>query len=570
MAVSGRKLPDFQSSVSKGSAEDFNHGCDPCLIDGQHEDAHGYCVDCKEYLCKNCFKFHQRTKALNHHQLLDKTNIDEYKSSSTTSQVCTEKCTRHTNEVIKFFCPEHKALGCPDCMIMDHRTCEIDYIPDNCAGIGDSEEYKGTMWLLNQKLKEIDSVIKKATVRDKEIDVCYDNLIQEIVKFRKEINDRLDQLQKQIEKEADRKKSDDKQVIKKALQTCTNVSADMNKLQSNLSSNNQSKQNGQLYINIKQAQSNLKSDEIEKAEETLGKTNMQYTFERNKNLEDTCILFKPNILGSLNLSNNLVMPRKEVDRIIGKEDINVRTKSDTDECHITGCAVLSSNKLVLADYNISKLKVVDLQSKTVTEEKTLDSSPWDIAKMPRDQIAVTLPHNRMVIIIKAASNLSIVHRIPVKSNCYGITYHQDHLYVVCLNSNSVLVLDTQGTVWYMISLNNDIFLDPQYIVVSEDSKHIYISDTSSHCIVSITLQGDVSTVYKHRKLFKPWGMLMLDDGSLLVCSYYTATIHHISGDLKKGQIMIDSPFLCSICYSHHHDEVYIGCYGNHLKSYSLK
>ncbi|XP_053384621.1 E3 ubiquitin-protein ligase TRIM33-like [Mercenaria mercenaria] len=210
MAVSGRKLPDFQSSVSKGSAEDFNHECDPCLSDGLHEDAHGYCVDCKEYLCKNCFKFHQRTKVFNQHQLLDKDDMGFYETASTPSQVSTEKCTRHANEVIKFFCPEHKALGCHDCMTMDHRTCKIDYIPDNCAGIGDSEEYKGTMWLLNQKLKEIDSVMKKATVRDKEIDVCYDNLNQEIVKFRKEINDRLDQLQKQIEKEADRKKSDDK------------------------------------------------------------------------------------------------------------------------------------------------------------------------------------------------------------------------------------------------------------------------------------------------------------------------------------------------------------------------
>ncbi|XP_053389612.1 E3 ubiquitin-protein ligase TRIM33-like, partial [Mercenaria mercenaria] len=400
MAVSGRKLPDFQSSVQKGSAENFNHECDTCLSDGQHKDAHGYCTDCKEYLCKNCFKFHQITKALKHHRLLDKTNIGEYKTSSTTTQVCTEKCTRHAKEVIKFFCLKHKVLGCHNCMIMDHRTCKIDYILDNCAGIDDSEEYKGTMWLLNQKLKEIDSVIKKATVRDKEIDVCYDKLIQEIIKFRKEINDRLDQLQKQIEKEADRKKSDDKQVIKKALQTCTNVSADMNKLQTNSSSSNQSKLNGQLYLNMKQAQSKLKSDEIQKAEETLEKTNMQYTFQRNKNLVD--ILSKPNILGSLNLSNNLVLPQKEVDKLVRKEDINVRTKSDTNPCFITGCAVLSSNKLVLADTYNHKVKVVDIPSKVVTEEKELDFRPWDIATMSSDQIAVTIPNNSEVIIIKAA------------------------------------------------------------------------------------------------------------------------------------------------------------------------
>ncbi|XP_053390579.1 uncharacterized protein LOC128553454 [Mercenaria mercenaria] len=571
MAVSGRKLSDFQSSVSKGSEEDFNQECDPCFSDGQHEDAHGYCVDCKEYLCKRCLEFHQRTNAFNHHQLLDKDNMGFYETASTTtSQVCTEKCTKHTDEVIKFFCPEHKALGCHDCMIMDHRTCKIDYIPGNCAGVEDSEEYKGTMWLLNQKLKEIDFIMKKATIRDKKIDVCYDNLFKQIVKFRKEINDHLDQLQRQLKKEADRKKSDGKQVIKTVLQTFTNVSADFNKLQSNLSFNNQSKQNGQLYINIKQAQAKLKSDEIKKAEEALEKTNMQYSFERNKKLEG--VLSKPNILGNLTLSSTLAMPRKKVN-YIKKSDINVRTKSDPRiyKYRITGCAVLSSNKLVLADDNQRKLKVVDIQSKAVIEEKTLGSYPWDIAKMPRDHIAVTLPENSEVIIMKAASNLSIVHKIPVKCKCYGIFYHQDHLYVVCQNPNSALILDTQGNVQNTISLYNDIFNDPQYIVVSEDSRRIYISDYDSHCIVSITLQGDVSAVYKHVKLSTPLGMVMLDDGSFLVCSFWNDTILHISGDLKKGQTMIGGiSYPQSICYSHQHDAVYIGCWDDLLKSYSLK
>ncbi|XP_045174686.2 uncharacterized protein LOC123535981 [Mercenaria mercenaria] len=571
MAVSGENLPDFQSSVSKGPAEDLNQECDPCLSDGQHEDAHGNCVDCKEYLCKNCLKFHQKTKALNHHQLLNIDNMGEQKSPSTTSQACPEKCTRHADKVIQFFCREHKELGCHVCMTIDHRTCKIDYIPDTCAGIGDSEEYKGTIWLINQRMKKINSVMKKATARDMEIDVCYDNLTKEIVKFRKEINDRLDQLQKQLEKEADRKKSDDKQIIEKALQTCTNVSADMNKYLSCLSSNNQSKQNGKLYINMKKAQSKLKSDEIEKAEETLEKTNMQYNFERNKNVED--VLSKPNILGNLNLSDTLGMPRKKVDKLIKKEDINVRTKSDTGRyyCSITGCAVLSSNKLVLADSCNSKLKVVDIQSKTVTEEKKLDTEPCDIATMPGDQIAVSLPDNSEVIIMKAASNLTTVHKIPVKCNCYGISYHQDHLYVVCQNPNSVLVLDTQGNVQNTISLNNDIFKYPRYIVVSEDSRHIYISDWGSNCTVCITLQGDVSAVYKHEKLRQPQGMLLLDDGSLLVCCYRRNTIHHISGDLKQGKKMTDGlSYPKSICYSHHHDEGYIGCDSNHLKSYNLK
>ncbi|XP_045177323.2 uncharacterized protein LOC123537571 [Mercenaria mercenaria] len=573
MAVSGRKLSDFQGSVSLGSSEDFDLSCQPCLTIGQHVAAHGFCVECQEYLCKTCFEYHKRTKASRNHQLLDKDNVGKHASTSKDSEECTEKCSVHKKEIIKFFCPTHKALGCNDCIILDHRTCKIDYIPDKCADIGDSEEYRDIMKKLSEKMNDAEDIMKKAEVRDKEIDNCHAGIIKEILNFRKEINERLDQLQQKIQKDADKKKSNDKIIIKMVFDECANISSDIKKLQSSLQADKSSRQNGQLYINIKHAESKLKSDEVQKAGENLAKTNIQYSFERNTDLEN--MLSKQSVFGKLNLSTSFITSTKknQIKTLTHKKDINVRTKSDSGlKCFITGCAVLPSNKLVLADNINCKLKVVDRQSKTVIEETKLDSNPLDIAVLPLDQIAVTAPRNTEILIMKTAGKLTTVHKIPVKYNCYGITYHQGHLYVVCQNPNSVLVLDTQGNVQNTISLNNDIFKLPEYIVVSEDSRHIYISDFDSNCIVSITLQGDVSAVYKHKKLNSPRGMVMLDDGSLLVCSFqYSGAIHHISGDLKQGQIMIDGlSNLWSICHSNHHYEVYIGCMSDQLKVFSTK
>ncbi|XP_053391556.1 E3 ubiquitin-protein ligase TRIM33-like [Mercenaria mercenaria] len=141
MAVSGRKVADFQGSLSKGSAEDFDHRCEPCLAIGQQIEAHGFCVDCQEHLCKNCFAYHQRLKANKHHQLVNKDNMAKH-AVSKESDKCTEKCQVHKKEVIKFFCPKHEALGCNDCIVLNHRACDIDYIPDKCAGIGDSAEFR--------------------------------------------------------------------------------------------------------------------------------------------------------------------------------------------------------------------------------------------------------------------------------------------------------------------------------------------------------------------------------------------------------------------------------------------
>ncbi|XP_045174684.2 uncharacterized protein LOC123535979 [Mercenaria mercenaria] len=573
MAVSGRKLSDFQGSISLGSEEDFNHSCQPCLTIGQHVGAHGFCVECQEYLCKTCFEYHKRTKALRNHQLLDKDNVGKHAITSKDFEKCTEKCSVHKKEIIKFFCLTHKALGCNDCMILNHRACKIDYIPDKCADIGDSKEYRDIMEKLNEKIKDAEDIMKKAEVRDKEIDKCHAGIIKEILNFRKEINERLDQLQQIIQKDADKKKSSDKIIIQMVLEECANISSDIKKLQSSLQAKS-SRQNGHLYINIKRAESKLKSDEVEKADENLARTNIQYSFERNTDLEN--MLSKQSVLGKLNLSTSFVTSTKEkkIKTLTHKEDITVRTKSDSSSyncCYITGCVILPSNKLVLVDSNYCKLKVLDRQSKTLIEEKKLDSKPWDIAVLPQNQIAVTVPGNKEILIMKTAGKLSPVHKISVKCNCYDIFYHQDHIYVVCQNPNSVLVLDKQGNVQNTISLNNDIFKLPEYIVVSEDSRHIYISDRGSRCIVSITLQGDVAAVYKDENLRRPQGMVMLDDGSLLVCCYLGGTIHHISGDLKQGQIMIDGvPVPVSICYSHHHDEVYIGCLGDQLKVFGMK
>ncbi|XP_053384902.1 uncharacterized protein LOC128546149 [Mercenaria mercenaria] len=571
MAVSGRKLSDIHGSASLGSAEDFDKSCEPCLFVGQHVGGHGFCVECQEYLCKNCFECHKKTKATRNHQLLDKDNVGKNATTSKDSDECTEKCSVHKKEIIKFFCPTHKALGCNDCVILDHRTCNIDYIPDKCSDIGDSEEYMDIMKKLKEKVKEAEDVLKKAEVRDKEIDKCHAGIIKEILNFRKEINERLDQLQQNIQKDADKKKSDDKKVIQRVVDECANISTVIKKLQSSLQANKNARQNGQLYINIKRAECKINSYAVKKADEHLAKSDMQYSFEQNANLEN--MLSKRDTFGKLNLSSSLVVPSeekiyKEKYTLTHKGLINIKTKSDKTNCYITGCAVLSSNKLVLADHR--KLKVVDIRNKAVIEEKVLNFQPWDIAVMPRDHIAITNPNERAIYLMSTSGQLSEVKKIPVKDKYMGITYHQDHLYVVCQGPYSVLILDTQGNVQNTISLNNDIFNNPHYIVVSEDSRHIYISDCGSYCIVSITLQGDVSAVYKHEELSGPKGMVMLDDGSLLVCCW-TGTIHHISGDLKQGQIMIDRlSYPQSICYSHHHDEVYTGCYANQLRVYSMK
>ncbi|XP_053391548.1 uncharacterized protein LOC123535890 [Mercenaria mercenaria] len=570
MAVSGRKIADFQGSIYKHSAEDFDHRREPCLAFGQQIEAYGFCVDCQEYLCKNCFAYHQRTKASKHHQLVNKDYMDKHVVVKESDE-CTEKCQVHKKEVIKFFCPKHEALGCNDCIVLNHRACDIDYIPDKCAGIGDSAEFSELLRQLDQKVNEADDIIKQALLREKELDSCYDKLLKEITMFRKDINDRLDQLQKQILTYADKKKSTDKQTVNKVLETCTNISSDTKQQQSRIQDYKASQQNGQLYITMKQARSKLKSDEIKEADRCLEKTNMQYTFDQNHDL--TNMLSRQDAFGKLSLSSSLVTSkvRKPLNKLTRKENINIKTKSDRKECLITGGVVLSSDKLVAADYSNEKLKVVDIKNKDVIEETTLSSGPRDIAVVPQDHIAVTIPEKKEILIMTTAGKLSTIRKFPVKGECCGIAYHQGHLFIVCSDPKCVFITDTQGNVQNTIKLDDDRFVRPQYLLLNKDQKHIFISDFSRDSVVSITLQGDISAEYKNKHFKNPLGMMMLGDGSLLMCCCgLNGSIYRFSGDMKQFHKMIDLSFPYTICCNHDQHEVYIGCYSNQIKVLSAK
>lgn len=246
------------------------------------------------------------------------------------------------------------------------------------------------------------------------------------------------------------------------------------------------------------------------------------------------------------------------DKFNHPETIEIRTESDQCPCCITGCAVLSYKTIVLADYLNKKLKVVDISRKTVIQEKSIDSNPGFIARMFEDKIAVTFPVKREIRIFTTGSQLLIVFTVPVKGQCKGITFHENDLYVLCVDPVCVLVLDKQGNVKNKIPLNTENFSDPHFLLLSENSKLIYISDQDKDSVISITLQGEVMDVYKDTDLEGPLGMLMLDDGSMIVCCF-VGNIYHISGDMKQGQTTVyglNNPY--SICYNHQLHEVYIG------------
>ncbi|XP_045195029.2 E3 ubiquitin-protein ligase TRIM71-like [Mercenaria mercenaria] len=135
-----KQKPNLSVTLQYGSEDDPELYCQPCDRDGPRVPAHGYCQDCSEYLCKDCYKNHRNPAPCRHHILLDETKMPKLPSHSThrSSHDLTEQCQQHEGKVIEYFCHDHNILGCCACITIDHRNCKADYIPDLSKNFGTS------------------------------------------------------------------------------------------------------------------------------------------------------------------------------------------------------------------------------------------------------------------------------------------------------------------------------------------------------------------------------------------------------------------------------------------------
>jgi hypothetical protein len=349
--------------------------------------------------------------------------------------------------------------------------------------------------------------------------------------------------------------------IQNIIDECSVLISKIQSLQSRLTVSESSRQHRHFFIDMKRAESLLNSDELNNAEKALRNAFMQNPLDRKADLEK--IWSQKMVIGKMSDHFRYDFPNL----MIGKGDINVKTSLDEVNCYITGCAVINTNTLVLADNNNKKVKLFSIENRIVYVEKVLESYPWDITVMSQDQFAVTIPSIEEIVIMTTNENLSYVRRITMHRKCYGIDFNQDCLYVVCLSLPGVIVLNTQGDILSNIPLN---FLSPSnipYIAVSNDSHVLYISDFENNSVVRVILQGECTTTFTLTDLKGPRGMLMLDDKSLLVCCSGDRTIYKINGALKEEVIIImcqDKGPLHSICYNSFYNEFYVVGRGNRL------
>lgn len=132
--------------------------CEVCKLMKKVNDATGFCVECKDYLCQNCWDVHKFTKfTLNHEVIsLEGTSIEELEKQSK-GQEEHSKCSKHSSEDLRYFCKGCEEYVCTDCILLDHQ---------NHPCISTQEAFERQMVTFDMLLKGVDEKIQRIEMEE--------------------------------------------------------------------------------------------------------------------------------------------------------------------------------------------------------------------------------------------------------------------------------------------------------------------------------------------------------------------------------------------------------------------
>ncbi|XP_045203254.2 tripartite motif-containing protein 2-like [Mercenaria mercenaria] len=584
MAVPGKKETEqFSSSATLiGSDEDLKVYCQPCDRDGPRIPAHGYCTECQEHLCETCFTVHKKHTLSRHHTLLDKNNMPATLQLSSTAVTAsqpdrlTKPCPAHKKEVIKFYCHDHKTLLCNVCVTLEHtaKTCKVDYIPNVSGKSIDGKEYKNILKAIDNitgQCHKMSEDVKKVTASSNS---SLKNVLANIDKFRKEVNQRLDELERQAKDAVKVKQQENDKKLKTVETTCDDVSTSLKTRSATIKQLNTSKQAGTLFMELKFAEKMIEDYEKTIQQVTAYEVK-EYNFKPNEAMSTIVTEKSFGKLTTKTLKHTRPSAVTDIKsrKASHQDDICIKTSKDKNVCLIKGMTFLTPDLLVITDFGNKAIKMVDTNSKSVTDQLQLDTEPYDVTSVTSTDFAVTLPEKQTIQFISVSSKkLKKRHTLKVAENCSGISCHQGKFVVSFINPAKLQILNNNGTILKTIKGENT-FSKPMHVTTG--SSFIYVSDWAMKTVTRLNWLGEVTGSYRG-ELVTPQGISLSDDRTVFVCDSEKKVIEEISGECSAGKTVLKEPNCPrTVCWNAKTSALYFSCksanekYANFLHVFKL-
>ncbi|MDH5641944.1 MAG: hypothetical protein OEY28_11680, partial [Nitrospira sp.] len=194
------------------------------------------------------------------------------------------------------------------------------------------------------------------------------------------------------------------------------------------------------------------------------------------------------------------------------KDIGIRIESDVRECTVTGSVELADKRLILIDCNNSKVKLFDTDF-NCSAHLDMAKEPWNVSAMSPNEIAVTVPLEKTIHVIRVAtSSLSTLKCIVTRRECWGIAY-VDRKFITTTkdDGNQVAFLDENGRELQVINFaarENPNILRPVSLSIADGGNTLYVccegQSGTRGALVRMSARGDILTVFTNKDLDRPY------------------------------------------------------------------
>ncbi|XP_053387252.1 uncharacterized protein LOC128551019 [Mercenaria mercenaria] len=525
--------------------------CERCEAKGEYAPAEGFCVTCKDYLCRTCYKYHGEYRVSHNMQTENEMPQD----------FCLEKCLKHS-KFIKFYCETCERFACKTCKTecreirdSDHKHA-WEHLPMFMKHSEDlSRSVINHIAILKEKVENMYKIVEENKPINTDCDIKATNALS-IQRY--EFNAHLDAIELEFQASKQKVKLENANGILTVTKELESIKSEINKMEHDSKQLEKLGDKCRLFITTK-----LQNSTIETLDNRLNVLEKQnsihvYGFKPNEirvNAED---------FGTFELSDTY--RKREAKHVL---DIETKFK-DT----VNDICLLNTSCLIAICFGQRMMKVFLPDSGGEVSSLKLSGNPLRLAAIREDQVAATLRNNRQgkIVFVSVLLNglLKVTSEIFTYPSCRAVVHYKGKLIVSYTEpENKVVILDYTG-----IELQSYTFTNPFNVTLSRDQTKMYVSVDGENGVAMANMNRNAHTVYKDKDLTEPRGLTIDQDGIVYVCGMKSGNVHYLTSDLDKiGLLLGEADGIREpVCIDYHGNKkrIYVGMVKGLIKVFELR
>ena len=579
-----RSLQGSRMSDSLSMACDYYYDpfCEICAKARKRNVKHeGFCIDCVQFLCKDCLKVHRNLQAARGHVIQ---RGDDMPKSMVDKPPKFDYCDIHQRIRKDQFCGTHKVLLCSQCVPLQHKGCPVDSVDNACKGVPSSE-----IDALYDKVSDFKTNLSSVAAQ---IDLNFSELGKQRVDLLKDAQDMKDKGIAKIEKLFQEMTSEIKSTYKARtfdLGQCKNKLSDViENLEETLDEINKMKGttvDTKQFLAIQDILKDVEQCKSDAEKQRSSSMNVKMLLIPDKRMKEfLATSFKMGSI-SLDTSKPLVAisvpeislpmspaqplrvdqghsgraPTGASGQVSSKttplsqiktkphDSYKVKLADDKNDCDIYGMAITSDGRRLLADCGNSKIKMFSRDMKLLCS-LSLPTSPWDIAVTgDREAVVSCWDETKLLLLGLSDRKMNIKGTVELPFIVEGIAPYQDKLLVIAWSTSSSLpnvkLINLTGRVYWSTHTDQQgrrLFYSPENVTCYDDggSAAVIVSDYSNDTLT--VLNADTGDVITRRQVKgkSPRGVTTDTAGNIYVCYCSTYEVAVLTKDLSQENVLL--------------------------------